>query len=797
MNFLIYRQSSKTLNDEIVIYSGEDARPYADENMMLVADGLGGTGAMRHKKIVDEMFDEETIVQALFRDMYTDEEEDEAFTKYVKDSFVELYPLKGKYRDNLYTLKKSSYFGSRIVCSALLHQFRHNSELSTDKIFDDFNACEDEEQKQKFLEELGKKITDIIKNDIAKIAENANIIYETTMRGSFKLLATTLCATIFRESEEKVEAIYFIIGDSNPYVWNEKDGLSQVIEDQESADGAMNGCINVGGDFSVQCKHSVFEKPCVLFNASDGAFESGLFVSPMAFEKLILDAVISGNSVEEVENKLISDYNTYGTHDDSSTIAMRCFGYDSFEKFKEACVARSEDIKKNYLDKMEGLLETNYAVECQNSPNTFLSKIAELREKITNDENVKAYCEKCVLNKAYPEAYSGTERMGLYSDDIKSINEEIDNKAKEVEASQKKIKELISENVSETGILPERSLYRIKKTKENYNKANTAKNIFELFIKNCEDTIVMLVQTTLNKMEADGSDIREACKELLAELECAKTESNKFIVFIKQFKEYRIDKLKIDDDEDEYNYDFEDDEDEDENAVKYDDDCKNILKLRDDTEAEMKYIEITISQHLNKIFDLIEEISNDLGRIQTSKELNYSLSSKLQEKLTDFNKYTDSLKTDKIEFITGMKFEYEEYLQENKALASEHSKQVEDLINDIVAEESDIPKINFVENVTEQLSNEVRNLNEAARVIEKSKNDIDKILLDAVSQMLRNDFANIFSIIVKENILTNDLQKEAQKAIEEHAKSTSEIEEKAKLQTEIFESYDKQYRKYM
>ena len=80
MNFRVYRQNSVLVKNSIVVYSGEDARPYVDDALIMVADGLGGTGAIRQLSVVKELFDRETVIQALFKDMY-EKAEDEAFCR--------------------------------------------------------------------------------------------------------------------------------------------------------------------------------------------------------------------------------------------------------------------------------------------------------------------------------------------------------------------------------------------------------------------------------------------------------------------------------------------------------------------------------------------------------------------------------------------------------------------------------------------------------------------------------------------------------------------------------------------
>lgn len=404
MNFRVYRQNALLWKDGVtVIHSGEDAQPYVDEHLIMVADGLGGTGAVRHQLVATEIFDKETVVPALFKGLY-DLSADEALAEYVKASFAEMYPLKDVYQTNIYTVKKSSYFGSRIVSAALAYRLKHDSELNPDDMLAQIAGCNGEER-EACLKALGERVTAVVKADITKIAENANLIYEAKIP-KLKLLATTLCATVYREREDHVEALYLIIGDSRPYVWSARDGLCQVIEDQERADGGMNGCIHTNGDFSIECRYFTFPKPCALMNASDGVFESGLFLSPMAFEKLLLEAVIGNDSIESVEKKLVSDYDTYGTHDDSSTLAMRCFGYGSFEEFQAACRERMNVIEEKYLSKMSDLLEVDYINDYEQCSSALTADIRPLKEDIVADEWVKGYCESCVWEGRYPEGYA-------------------------------------------------------------------------------------------------------------------------------------------------------------------------------------------------------------------------------------------------------------------------------------------------------------------------------------------------------------------------------------------------------
>ena len=75
MDFTVYRQASKVRPDGTVVYKGEDALPYTDAQLYMVADGLGGAAAIRHTKFLPELFYEEKTPAVLFGDVYEDASE--------------------------------------------------------------------------------------------------------------------------------------------------------------------------------------------------------------------------------------------------------------------------------------------------------------------------------------------------------------------------------------------------------------------------------------------------------------------------------------------------------------------------------------------------------------------------------------------------------------------------------------------------------------------------------------------------------------------------------------------------
>ncbi len=403
MELTVYRQSSKQRPDGTIVYKGEDARPYVDDNIFFVADGLGGAAAIRHQQINPDMFDKDKLMDTLFKGVYEDYS-DERFVKYVTDSFFELFAVKECYTENINNIKKSGYFASRIVTAIVLHEMIYDQKrLNPKKLFDYYNSCESQEAREAFLKKLGDYFAEKIKDDIRKIAKNANLIYESSYTG-LALLGSTLCATIYYETEDCVETLYLTAGDSRPYVWTETEGLRQIIEDEEGKDGGMTNYIKANDDatFGIRCNYYKFSKPCILFNASDGCFDSGYFLSQMAFEKLILEKGLESEDTQKMGESIQETFLTYGKHDDSSTIAMKFFGFDSFKAFQDSASRRLEELNSEYLTKMSDLLDRDYISEYEETASKLPARLSGLKTKFEGETAVRDFCVEQIQNGKYP-----------------------------------------------------------------------------------------------------------------------------------------------------------------------------------------------------------------------------------------------------------------------------------------------------------------------------------------------------------------------------------------------------------
>lgn len=434
MELTVYRQSSKTRPDGTVVYKGEDALPYVDDRLIMCADGLGGAAAIRHQKIKPELFDEEKLAYTLFTGVYSDMD-NENFLDYVKNSFMELFAVKNCYTDNINNIKKSGYFASRIVTAIILHEFTYNEALKTDKFFSALSGEKDEAKRAEAVKRLSGHLTATIKHDLKKIAENANLIYESAYSG-LALLGTTLCVTFCHELENEVEAILITAGDSRPYLWTEEEGLQQLVPDEERPDGGMTNYIKANADdFEIRCKYVKFKKPCILFNASDGCFDSGYFISQMSFEKLLLDTALSSENTEAMSKSLHDFFLDCGRHDDSSTIAMKFFGWKDFGDFKKSAEKRLEYINSTYIKPMPDILENDYIRDLKQGTDIMEKKIAAIKNELADSPAVKEYCLSEVRSDTEKQVY------GTDTEEIKRIKHN-------VSAPVKLLEDVVADNCS-------------------------------------------------------------------------------------------------------------------------------------------------------------------------------------------------------------------------------------------------------------------------------------------------------------------------------------------------------------
>ena len=424
MKLTVYRQAKKVRPDGTTVYKGEDALPYVDDKIILVADGMGGAAAIRHQKFVPELFEEDKIMAALFEGVYEDYS-DPRFVEYVTKSFRELYAVKDCYNANVNNMKKGGYFASRLVAAIVLHELYTNPRLEADALFDHIRQEREAGRQAECLQALGDYFKELIQTRLRQIAAKANLVYESSYSG-LALLGTTLTLTVYRELEDKVEAVYLTAGDSRPYVWAHAEGLCQAQRDQEGKDGTMTNYIraNEDSDFAIYCAYDMYWKPCMLLNASDGIFDSEYFISPLTMEKLLLDTIVAQPDLENVSRVLEETFDQYGRHDDSSTIALRAFGFESYEALQQTARQRLEVIQALYLDPLPDLLRLNFMAGYAQAEKDYPKRLAALKEKFEAHEWVAKYCVDRMRDGVYAPYQQALQDIARQDQELKEAMEQ-------------------------------------------------------------------------------------------------------------------------------------------------------------------------------------------------------------------------------------------------------------------------------------------------------------------------------------------------------------------------------------
>lgn len=399
-------------------HKGQDARPYIDEHVIMVADGLGGKGAS--VTFNQDLNDADKLLDVLFEGVYEDYSNEE-FEKYVSESFADFCAIpKEEYyaKQNVPLMLKGGYFASRIVTAILVHEFLYNKKLwkKGNSIWDRLHAVKSEEELKAFEKETGEYFAKLIDEKLQEIVTKAEFVKVGKM-SNMLLLPTTLTTTLYNECEDYVEALYLQAGDTLPYVLDEK-GLAQIMEAHEDESNEMTNRISANEGFYIECKYHRFKKPCLLLNASDGCFDLPLikYTTPLTLEKLVLDCIVDnktlgkdlmemgdteGMTEEEKQNKRIGEqircYFEFGKgDDDSASMAIKSFGFESFEEVQAFAKKRLEKIQEEYLEEMPDLCDHSYQVEKNKITNQEKELLESMKFSLWQDESVREYCKGIV-----------------------------------------------------------------------------------------------------------------------------------------------------------------------------------------------------------------------------------------------------------------------------------------------------------------------------------------------------------------------------------------------------------------
>lgn len=415
MNMIMQHQKHSTLSNGLTIDVGEDGYPYAKDNLIIVADGLGGRGGYFHTKINPEILNRETFFNAVFVDGYDLADDD--YKEFVLTSFRELFALKDTYLSDANGKRTSGYFASRLVTAIVLYELRFNPEFQKDTVFSTISERTPEEV-DRFAKELGARLAKNLQKRLSNAAQRMGLELESKTKGNY-LLPSTLVVAIVNERERDAEVLYLWAGDSRGYFWD-IDGLGQITEDHER-DETMYNLVTLTKPFQIEGRFVKVEKPVLLFNATDGCYKCQCFASPFDLEYIFLQALVGANSFENASAILDTQFASIGTHDDSNTMGLISFGYCDYESVKQAAQKRIEQIHSKYVSRLPDILERDYSTELEEVEGQMGTTILTAKDKLIENENVCNYVKECLIKANYQPYEQELQTLKL---NAKKLNED-------------------------------------------------------------------------------------------------------------------------------------------------------------------------------------------------------------------------------------------------------------------------------------------------------------------------------------------------------------------------------------
>lgn len=350
---------------------GEDVLPYDKDGILLVADGLGGRGGFEHTTIKTAFSDKDGVTplnhynfyDAVFGAVLGDEgvEVTDEFKFYATkcfDEFLELVEA-DKYFENP---KTSGYFASRLASVISLYHIKFNPKFNADDLFENVIGKSEEEQ-QGIINEYAESIAAVLKEYMRRVAEWWRLELQTKIVGAY-LLPSTINIALVKEVDNELHVVYLWAGDSRAYYWDKKSGLCQITDDHEEGETMYNLVNLTTGGFKFEARYLKFNKPCVLFNATDGCYKCSCYSAPINMEMSLLDQIEHSVSFDDLSKNLCSLYKNIGRHDDSSTMAFNAYGYgedarSSYAALKEAAAERI-DVINDLMKDLPDILEVDY-----------------------------------------------------------------------------------------------------------------------------------------------------------------------------------------------------------------------------------------------------------------------------------------------------------------------------------------------------------------------------------------------------------------------------------------------------
>lgn len=389
MNSILYHQKQKEDLRGRKIYIGEDAYPYADNQLIIVADGLGGRGGYPHTKINANILDKNLFYDIVFAPVFGDVVSDE-IKSFMINSFNEIFETKDYYFDNSATTRSSGYFASRLVTAIALFELKYNDVFKKENVFSKLKEIPTE-QKPVVVQQLGDKLATLIYDKLSTIARNVGFEIETRISGAY-LLPSTLTVAMVDEREEDADVLYLWAGDSRGYIWDSI-GLGQVTEDHEK-DETMTNLITLTKPFRIESRLINVKKPCILFNATDGCYKCPVFDSPFDLEYIFLKSIDESADFSMASQYLANQFAEIGRHDDSNTLALLSIGFEKYESVQAAARDRLKVIDETIIAELPGILQINYPAELQQIEDQMNESLFAVKDQLIAQEAIVSFVKK-------------------------------------------------------------------------------------------------------------------------------------------------------------------------------------------------------------------------------------------------------------------------------------------------------------------------------------------------------------------------------------------------------------------
>lgn len=179
----------------------------------------------------------------------------------------------------------------------------------------------------------------------------------------FRELPTTASLVAMKIDDElNLLCEYIWAGDSRGYFLDDM-GLCQVTSDdldtEEDAfsnlrnDAKLSNVVNADTEFQLHHEIRSFSHPVIIITATDGAF--GYFNSPMEFEYLLLDTLMTANDLKQWEKNLTDSLIPYAG--DDFTIVAAGYGFKNIQDCKSYFSERHHALYRDYIEPMSNANE--------------------------------------------------------------------------------------------------------------------------------------------------------------------------------------------------------------------------------------------------------------------------------------------------------------------------------------------------------------------------------------------------------------------------------------------------------